>query len=59
MLVFFSSRDKARLATFGKLVDNGPDAPKGKRFARKISGITGNAAQRRIQRRATLRAVAV
>lgn len=47
MIVFFSSRTLARSATFGKLVDFGTDAPKGKRFARRISAVSGNAKQRR------------
>jgi hypothetical protein len=53
MQIYFATRDKARSATFGKMVDNGPDAPKGRRFARDISNVSGNAAQRR----KTIRAV--
>ena len=36
MQVFFSSRDKARKASFGKLVDNGATAQHGKRFGRNV-----------------------
>lgn len=36
MQVFFYTRDKARKASFGKLVDNGATAQHGKRFAREI-----------------------
>jgi len=57
MMIFFSSRDKARAATFGKFIDNGPNAAKGKRFARRIHAISGNAAQRRKQMRVVLRNV--
>jgi hypothetical protein len=47
MIVFYASRTAARAVSFGSLVDNGPDAPKGQRFGRKVSGISGNARQRR------------
>ena len=47
MFIYFTSRDKARAATVGRMVDNGPDAPKGKRYARKLSGISGNSRQRK------------
>lgn len=47
MQIYFSSRNAARSATFGTMVDNGTEAPKGKRFARKLCGISGNAKQRK------------
>lgn len=54
IIIYFSSRDKARNASFGKFVDMGTDAPKGKRFARKLSGISGNSKQRRKQLRSII-----
>ena len=47
MVVFFASRNAARAATFGTLHDAGPDAPKGHRYGRKVSGVSGNSKQRR------------
>lgn len=47
MVIFYTSRTAARAAHFGTLVDNGPDAPKGQRYGRKLSGISGNSKQRR------------
>lgn len=47
MQVFFNTRTAARQATFGKMVDNGPTAPQGKRYARELSGISGNSKQRK------------
>lgn len=39
--VFFATREKARATMKAhKLVDNGPDAPKGKRFARELQPVT-------------------
>lgn len=35
-MVYFATRSLARAAQFGTLVDNGPDSPKGKRYARKL-----------------------
>jgi hypothetical protein len=55
MLIFFPSRDAARKATIGKFVDNGQDAPKGSRYARKVSGISGNAHQRKIALKRAMR----
>lgn len=57
MFIFFNSRESARKATFGKLIDNGANAPKGQRFARKLSGISGNAHQRKIAMKRILRSV--
>lgn len=54
MMIYFASRTAARSVTFGKLVDNGPDAPKGQRYGRKLSGISGNSRQRRRAVRAIL-----
>lgn len=54
MIVFFTSRDSARSASFGKYVDNGKDAPKGERYGRKLSGIGGNSRQRRQALRSVL-----
>ena len=42
MQVFFSSRDKARKASFGKLVDNGATAEHGKRFGRNVEAMATN-----------------
>lgn len=42
MQVFFPSRDKARKASFGKLVDNGATAQHGKRFGRNVEAMATN-----------------
>ena len=39
MLVYFKNREAMRKAKFGSAVDNGKDAPKGKRFARKLTAV--------------------
>ena len=36
MQFYFKTREQARKAQFGKLVDNGKDSPQGKRFARQL-----------------------
>jgi hypothetical protein len=55
-MIFAPSRDKARAILVGRFVDNGPDAPKGKRFARHVP-IGGSAHQRRKALRSMLRQV--
>lgn len=54
MIIFYASRVAARAVNIGALVDNGPSAPKGKRYGRKLSAISGNARQRRRSLRAIL-----
>lgn len=55
MQIFFNTRTEARNAPFGKMIDHGPEAPKGKRYARKIAGISGNAHQRKIALKKAMR----
>jgi hypothetical protein len=55
MQIYFNTRDAARKQQFGKFIDNGADAPKGKRYARKLSGISGNAHQRKIALKKAIR----
>lgn len=55
MVLYFASRNAARALSAGKLVDNGPDAPKGERYGRAFAGIGGNSRQRRQSLRAILR----
>lgn len=59
MQIYFKSRDAARQATFGKMIDNGPDAPKGQRYARRLTGISGNSKQRKQQTKRILRAFGI
>lgn len=47
MVIFYSSRNAARAASFGKMHDAGPGAPNGQRYGRKLSAISGNSSQRR------------
>jgi hypothetical protein len=53
----FTSRTAARAYPLGKLIDNGPDAPKTARWARGIPCLSGSARQRRKTLRAMLRKV--
>lgn len=46
-MVYFNSREACRACNAGRMVDNGKDAPKGQRYARALSGISGNSRQRR------------
>jgi len=58
MQIFFSTRTEARNAvSLGKFIDHGVEAPKGKRYARKLSGISGNAHQRKIAMKKAMRVV--
>lgn len=41
--VYFNTRAAARQATFGKMVDNGTQSPKGKRFARELVTLANRA----------------
>lgn len=41
MQIFFKTREQARKAQFGKLIDNGKDSPQGKRFARQLTTTKG------------------
>ena len=42
MQIFFRTRTLARQAKFGRMIDNGPDAPQGKRFARELVTVAKN-----------------
>lgn len=55
MQIYFNTREAARKQAIGKYIDNGTDAPKGKRYARKIAGISGNAHQRKIALKKAMR----
>lgn len=52
MQIYFKTRDSARKSPIGAYVDNGSDSPKGRRYARKIGGISGNAHQRKVAMKA-------
>jgi hypothetical protein len=56
MIIFFNSRESARKATFGKLFDAGVEAPKGQRYGRKVTGLSGNAHQRKVALKKAMRA---
>ena len=56
MQIYFNTRTEARnAASLGKFIDNGAESPKGKRYARKIAGISGNAHQRKIAMKKAIR----
>jgi hypothetical protein len=53
--ITFTTRTAARAYPLGKLIDNGPEAPKEARWGRGIPGLSGSASQRRKAIRAMLR----
>ena len=54
-VITFTSRNAARAFPLGKLIDNGPEAPKAARWGRGIPGLSGSAQQRRKALRQLLR----
>ncbi len=59
MHIVFATRTAARNFALGQYVDHGPQAPKGERYSRYISGVSGSAGCRRKQFRAMMRKAGV